>query len=88
MTDDVIFPYFLKKQTCTQFIFPSGQVLNGISEDRFINQLKNSSPNIILYKSPNEILYNPLNMPKAVKFINDNYYFFENFNDYIFYKKK
>ena len=27
------------------------------------------------------------NMPRTIKYVNDNYSFFKNYNDYIFYKK-
>ena len=37
-------------------------------------------------KSPNNILSNP-NMPNALAYIHKEYSFFENYNNYIFYKK-
>ena len=88
LTDDISFPYFLKKPTCTQFFIPAVQIINGKSEALFLKQLNASLPNIILYKSPNNILINPLNMPNTLKFIEQKYSFYENFNGYIFYKKK
>ena len=66
--------------------FPN-EIINGYTENKFINQLKLSSPNIILYKSPYNILTNYSNMPNALKYIEKEYSFFENFNNYIFYKK-
>ena len=88
LTDDISFPYFLKKPTCTQFYNPSSQILNGMTEEKFIKQLNISSPNIILYKSPNIILSNFLNMPNVLIHINKKYLFLENYDGYIFYKKK
>ena len=85
-TDDAAFTYFLRKPTCTQYVFISS-IVNGYTESKFINQLKLASPNIILYKSPTIFLPNYSNMPNALKFINKNYSFLENYNDYIFYKK-
>jgi hypothetical protein len=85
ISDDLSFAYLLKKPTCTQFFSPAS-VISGYTEDRFIEQLKISSPNFILYESPNNILKNQLNMPKALQYINLKYSFFENYNGYIFYK--
>ena len=88
LTDDISLPYFLRKPTCTQFYNPSSQILNGITEEKFINQLSMSSPQIILYKSPNNILLNFPNMPNVLEYINKKYSFFENYKGYIFYKIK
>ena len=88
LTDDISFPYFLKKPTCTQYFIPAVQVLNGISEKRFLDQLKISSPNVILYKSNNNILMNYQNMPNTLQFIEERYSFYENYEGYIFFKKK
>ena len=85
LTDNISFSYLLRKPTCTQFYHPSTQVLNGITEDKFITQLNTSSPNVILYKSPHKHYKFP-NMPNVLNYINKKYYFFENFNGYIFYK--
>ncbi len=86
LTDDAAFHYFLRKPSCTQFFYASN-IINGYTENKFINQLKLSSPNIILYKSPYNILTNYSNMPNALEHIEKKYSFFENFNNYIFYKK-
>jgi len=88
LTDDISFPYFLRKPSCTQFYNPSSQILTGITENKFINQLNKSSPNIILYKSSNNVLLNFPNMPNVLKYINEKYSFLENYNGYIFYKIK
>ena len=85
LSDDIAFSYFLRKPTCTQFYIPA-QIITGHTEKKFINQLKFAAPKIILYKSPNNILSNP-NMPNALAYINKEYSFFENYNNYIFYKK-
>ena len=56
-------------------------------ERKFIEQLKLSSPNIILVESKTNILLNKNNMPKIVQYVNDNYSLHENYKGYIFYKK-
>ena len=86
LTDDIAFSYLLKKKTCTQSYIPA-TIISGTLEKRFIDQLKKSNPEIILYESKINILLNKSNMPRIVDFINNNYTFFENFNGYIFYKK-
>ena len=44
-------------------------------------------PNIILYRSPTKLMLNYDNLQNAMKFVRDNYEFYENFDGYIFYKK-
>ena len=85
-SDDIVFTYFLKKKSCTQFYIPP-LIINGSTEEKFINQLKKLLPNIILYQSPTKILSNP-NMSNALKYINEKYIFFSDYNGYIFYKLK
>jgi hypothetical protein len=86
LTDDISFPYFLRKPSCTQFYNPSSQIIEGYTEEKFIEQLNKAAPNIILYKSPNNILVNFSNMSNAIKYINQKYSFFKDYNGYIFYK--
>jgi hypothetical protein len=86
LTSDIAFPYFLRKPSCTQFYSPS-QILNGRTEKKFINQLKLATPNIVLYESPSSILKNYSNMPRTIEYIEKEYSFFKNYNNYIFYKK-
>ena len=85
LTDDISFSYFLKKKTCTKFFIPA-QIIIGVTEEKFINELQIASPKIILYKSNNEVLTNKLNMPNVIKYVNSNYSFLENYNGYIFFK--
>ena len=87
LTDDVSLPYLLKKPSCTQFYNPA-LILSGWNEKKFIDQIYKSSPNIILFKSPSNILFNPLNMPLTLKYVEEKYSFYENYNGYIFYKRK
>ena len=85
-TDDISFSYFLNKKTCTQFYIPA-QIINGLTEDKFLYQFKKNSPKVILYESEYKILSNKKNMLKTTKFINNNYSFYKNYRGYIFYKK-
>ena len=87
LTDDISFSYFLRKKTCTQ-TYIAATIITKDLEEKFITQLELASPEIILYESKNKILFNKLNMPEGIKFVNDNYSFLENYNGYIFYKKK
>jgi hypothetical protein len=87
LTDDVSFPYFLEKPSCTKFYIPAS-IINNYSEREFIDQLKKSAPSIILYESKYKILTDPLNMPNTKKYIKEKYDFYENYNGYIFYKIK
>ncbi len=84
--DDNFFPFFLKKPTCTKF-YLSNQILREFSEEKFISEFQKSMPNIILYESPTKLMFNNDNLQNAMKFVRDNYEFYENFNGYIFYKK-
>ncbi|MDC6482029.1 hypothetical protein PQY72_00915 [Pelagibacteraceae bacterium] len=88
LTEDNSLPYLLKKRTCTQFIAPL-DILVGLTEKKFLSQLEQSSPNYILYDvdTRTNILLNFDNMPNVIKYINENYSFFQNYNGYIFYKK-
>ena len=84
--DDNFFPFFLKKPTCTKF-YLSNQILREFSEEQFISEFKKTMPNIILYESPTKLMFNYDNLQIAMKFVRDNYEFYENFNGYIFYKR-
>ena len=88
LTEDLSLPYFLKKKTCTQFIAPL-DILAGKTEEKFLFQLKKASPKYILYEvdKKKNILLKFDNMPRTIKYVNDNYSFFKNYNEYIFYKK-
>jgi len=87
LTDDISFPYFLKKPTCTQFYNPTAQVLDGITEDKFKAQLDKASPEIILYESPNNILLHYANKQNTLKYIKTKYSLLEDYKGYVFYKK-
>lgn len=87
IADEVSFAYLLKKPSCTQFYIPV-QIISGVTESKFIEQLSKNSPEFLLYDSPNKVQLNRLNMPNALNYINEKYSFFENYNGYIIYKIK
>jgi hypothetical protein len=86
LSDDVSLPYLLKKPSCTQFFIPA-HILIGWNENKFIEQIKKSKSNFILYSSPMIWLNNKANMPNVNLFINDNYYLYNNFLGLKIYKK-
>ena len=86
-SNDNFFPYFLKKPTCTKF-YLSNQIVRSVSEKEFISELKQSLPNIILMKSPNKILLNYDSFPNAIKYVKNEYEFYENYKGYVFYIRK
>ena len=85
-SDDNFFPYFLKKPTCTKF-YLANQILIEYSEQDFLFEFKKSLPEIILFESPTKILTKYENFPNVIKYIKNNYKFYENYKGYIFYKK-
>ena len=85
-SDDNFFPYFLNKPSCTKF-YLSNQIITNISEKRFIAEFKKKMPDIILYESPTKLLFNNDNLQNAMKFVRNNYKFYENYKGFIFYKK-
>ena len=87
LSDDVILPYLLKKPSCTQFMM-SAHILSGWNEDKFINQMKLSNSQFILYSSSLIMASNKKNMPNVVSFIKNNYYFYDNYMGWHIYKKK
>ena len=87
LTGDISLPYLLKKPSCTQFYIP-GHILINWSEKKFINQIKKSSPDFILYSSPLTWITKKENMPNVELFIKKNYYLFNDFMGRTIYKKK
>ena len=76
----------LGKPSCTQF-FVTSHIITGWTEDRFINQLKDRSPEFIIYTSSNNWLIDKRNMKNADKFIKKNYFFYKKIYDWEIYKK-
>ena len=86
-TDDNAIPYFLKKPTCTQF-YVNAHIVNGWTENKFINQLKLSRPLHIIYSSQINWFKNRNNAPNAKKFILENYSLFKKIHSWEIYKLK
>lgn len=86
-SDDFYFSYFLKKKTCAK-IYTTPIIIKNKTENKFLNEFEKNAPNIILFKSPTKIFHTHENLYNTLKFINNNYYFYENYKGYIFYKKK
>lgn len=85
-TGDISITYLLGKPSCTQF-FVTSHIITGWTEDRFINQLKDRSPEFIIYTSSNNWLIDKRNMKNADKFIKKNYFFYKKIYDWEIYKK-
>ncbi len=86
-TGDISITYLLGKPSCTQFFVPS-HIIAGWTEARFISQLKDKSPQFIVYSSSNNWLIDRRNMKNADEFIKKNYFFFKKIYDWEIYKKK
>ena len=85
-TNEAAIPYLLNKPTCTQFymMYSSGPLH---IQKKFIQQLKDIKPQIILYNS--EITtwdFSPKHAPLAFEYINLNYSFHSKFKFWTFYK--
>ena len=58
------------------------------TENDFINELKDTAPNYIVYSSKINWFKNRNNAPNADKFILDNYFLYKDLSPWIIYKKK
>ena len=85
-TDDNSLPYFLNKPTCTQF-YVNSHIINGWTEKKFINQLKKSNPEYIIYTSEINWFKERNNAPNAEEYILNNYYLFNKYKYWQIYKK-
>jgi len=86
LTNEAALPYLMNMPVCTQFYFmyPTG---NTNLQKKFIQQLKNSKPKIILYNS--EITtwdFSLKHAPLLFSYINQNYSFHSKFKYWTFYK--
>jgi len=84
-TDDNALPYFIKKPTCTQF-YTNAHIISGWTENKFIEQLKKSKPNFIVYSSNINWFKDRKNAPNADNFIISNYSLYEKINSWEIYK--
>jgi len=85
--DDFSLPYLLKKPSCTKY-YASTHIINGWTDNLFIQEFKQNMPTYLLYDGPYTFLTNKKNMKIVDQFINDNYIFYQNFKNWIIYVKK
>ena len=86
-TDDNALPYLVNKPTCTKY-YVSAHIIENWTENNFIKELREMSPNYIVYSSRINWFKNRDNAPNADKFILDNYSLYENLKPWKIYKKK
>lgn len=91
LNNDVIFPFFLKKQSCSEFIllFNASSKKNRL---KLLEDIKKTNPQIILISTPerwNIIMgvKNELRYPEVFNYVYTNYYLVKNINGWKFYKK-
>jgi hypothetical protein len=86
-TDDNAIPYLVNKPTCTKF-YVNAHIVQNWTEKYFIDELKNSKPNYIVYSSNINWFKSRKNAPMADRFILDNYFLYKDFSPWIIYKKR
>jgi len=86
-TDDNSIPYLVGKPTCTKY-FVTAHIIKNWTEEDFINELKISEPNFIVYSSKINWFKSRNNAPGADKFILKNYFLYKDLSPWIIYKKK
>ena len=86
-----VFPYLLKKQSCTRFFSPVMASPTDLQKE-FIDELSFNLPSIILYKSPYDMLMddipNEKRLPEINSFILQNYETDQVFGSWVFLKIK
>jgi hypothetical protein len=85
--DDLSLPYLLRKPSCTKYYAPT-HIINGWTDNLFIEEFKQSMPAYVLYDGPYTFLTNKKNMKKVDQYIKENYIFYQNFKNWIIYVKK
>ena len=86
-TDDNAIPYLVKKPTCTKY-YATSHVIQNWTENNFIKELKETSPNYIVYSSRVNWFKSRNNAPNADKFILDNYFLYKDLSPWTIYKKR
>ena len=86
-TDDNAIPYLVSKPTCTKY-YVNAHIIQNWTEDNFIEELINFSPNYIVYSSKINWFKDRNNAPNADKFIIDNYFLYEDLSPWTIYKKR
>ena len=85
-TDDNALPYLVNKPTCTKY-YVSAHIIENWTENNFIEELKETSPNYIFYSSDVNWFKDRNNAPNADKFILDNYSLYKKLKPWQIYKK-
>jgi len=86
-TDDNAIPYLVKKPTCTKY-YVNAHIIQNWTENNFIEELKESKPNYIVYSSEINWFKIKNNAPNADKFIIDNYFLYKDLSPWTIYKKR
>ena len=86
-TDDNAIPYLVDKPTCTKY-FVNAHIIENWTEKNFIDELKDSEPNYIVYSSKINWFKTRNNAPNADRFILDNYFLYKDLSPWIIYKKR
>ena len=86
-TDDNAIPYLVNKPTCTKY-YASAHIIQNWTENDFIKELEETSPNYIVYSSRVNWFKSRNNAPKADKFILDNYFLYKDLSPWTIYKKR
>jgi hypothetical protein len=85
-TDDNALPYLVNKPTCTKY-YVNAHIVKNWTENNFIKELKESSPNYIIYSSEINWFKERNNAPNADKYILDNYSLYKDLTPWQIYKK-
>ena len=86
-TDDNAIAYLVNKPTCTKY-YVNGHIIKNWTENNFIEELKNTEPNYIVYSSEINWFKSRNNAPNADKYILDNYFLYKNLSPWKIYKKR
>ena len=86
-TDDNAIPYLVNKPTCTKY-YASAHIIQNWTENNFIKELEETSPNYIVYSSRINWFKSRNNAPNADKFIIDNYFLYKDLSPWTIYKKR
>ena len=85
--DDNAIPYLVNKPTCTKY-YASAHIIQNWTENNFIKELEETSPNYIVYSSRINWFKSRNNAPNADKFIIDNYFLYKDLSPWTIYKKR
>ena len=86
-TDDNAIPYLVGKPTCTKY-YNNAHIIQNWTENNFIKELEETSPNYIVYSSRINWFKSRNNAPNADKFIIDNYFLYKDLSPWTIYKKR